>query len=146
MEIKKILVPLNGSKNSIRGLDLAITMASQCNASITGLFCSKFQPSEKNEIASLDKAIFDSVKRKRDTEIKQILETASKRTEKERVTFEFKIVSGKIGPSILSYAKKNNFEIIIIGSRGRGTTKEMVFGSASNYILHKSPIPVAIVK
>ena len=35
--IKKILVPLDGSKNSLKGLNEAIYLARQCGATITGL-------------------------------------------------------------------------------------------------------------
>jgi nucleotide-binding universal stress UspA family protein len=37
VKIKKILVPLDGSKNSMRGLDEGIYLARQCQATITGL-------------------------------------------------------------------------------------------------------------
>jgi len=37
-KIKKILVPLDGSKNSLRGLDMAITLARASNATITGIY------------------------------------------------------------------------------------------------------------
>ena len=43
-------------------------------------------------------------------------------------------------------AKKEKFDLIVIGSRGMGTAKEIFLGSTSNYVLHKSPIPVLIVK
>lgn len=36
--IKRILVPLDGSKNSIRGLDNAIYLARQCQAIIVGIY------------------------------------------------------------------------------------------------------------
>ena len=38
LKIKKILVPLDGSSNSFRGLDVAIHLARQCHATITGLY------------------------------------------------------------------------------------------------------------
>ena len=46
---KKILVPLDGSKNSLRGLDKAIYLSRQCGSTITGIFVipstkSVFQP------------------------------------------------------------------------------------------------------
>ncbi len=37
-KIKKILVPLDGSKNSIRGLDKAISLARACHSTITALY------------------------------------------------------------------------------------------------------------
>ncbi|MBA4436755.1 MAG: universal stress protein, partial [Nitrosopumilaceae archaeon] len=36
-KISKILVPLDGSKNSQRGLEMAISLARQCGATITGV-------------------------------------------------------------------------------------------------------------
>ena len=37
-KISKILVPLDGSKNSKRGLESAITLARNCGATITGFY------------------------------------------------------------------------------------------------------------
>ena len=36
--IRKILVPLDGSRNSYRGLDEAVSLAIQCKASIVGIY------------------------------------------------------------------------------------------------------------
>ena len=38
IKIKKILVPLDGSSNSFKGLDVAIHMARESHATITGLY------------------------------------------------------------------------------------------------------------
>jgi nucleotide-binding universal stress UspA family protein len=43
-KIKKILVPLDGSKNSMRGLDEGIYLARQCQATITGLYVIPIYP------------------------------------------------------------------------------------------------------
>ena len=37
-KITKILVPLDGSKNSQKGLEMAIRLARQCNAKLTALY------------------------------------------------------------------------------------------------------------
>ena len=42
--IKKILVPLDGSKNSFRGLDEAIIIARNCQAIITGAYVTPLSP------------------------------------------------------------------------------------------------------
>lgn len=147
MKIKKILVPLDGSKNSLRGLDLAITLASPFSAVITGLFCNQFKSYlEINEITPIDKAILDAVNKKTHTEIKKIMESASEKAEKKGVTFEFKIIDGKIGPNILKFAEQNKFEIIVMGSRGMSATKGILLGSVSNYLIHTSQTPILIVK
>ena len=53
--ISKILVPLDGSKNSIRGLETAITLARSCGATITGIYSSlKLNRKEKNVLIKED--------------------------------------------------------------------------------------------
>ena len=54
--IKKILVPLDGSKNSMRGLDEAIYLARQCHATITGLYVVPLsKPKTNSQISYIEK-------------------------------------------------------------------------------------------
>ena len=39
-----------------------------------------------------------------------------------------------------------NIDMVIMGSRGRGSVKEALLGSVSKYVLDKSKVPVLIVK
>jgi len=63
-KISKILVPLDGSKNSIRGLETAITLARSCGATITG-FYSIYAPShsEFKGVGSVEKSFNKEVKK-----------------------------------------------------------------------------------
>ncbi|MDX1442128.1 MAG: universal stress protein, partial [Nitrosopumilaceae archaeon] len=62
------------------------------------------------------------------------------------ILFEDKVVYGDEGPKIINYANTKTFDIIIIGSRGLGGFKEAFLGSVANTIVHKSKIPVLVVK
>jgi len=46
----------------------------------------------------------------------------------------------------LAHGKKENFNLIVIGSRGRSAVRELFLGSVSNYVIHSSKIPVLIIK
>ena len=75
------------------------------------------------------------------------LEEAKILAAKHGIVFNEKIARGEIGYNIIKLAHgKGNFDMIVIGSRGRSSTKEMFFGSVSNYVIHTSKIPVVIVK
>ena len=141
-KIQNILVPLDGSKNSVRGLDEAIYIARQTHATITGVFAKYLPP-----VYSLHPLGFLGKNFKE--EAKKILEDAKVRCAKKGVLFKQKILGGADpGYDIVQYAhsKKNKFSLIVIGARGRGLAREVFFGSVSNYVIHKSKIPVLLVK
>ena len=138
-KIKKILVPLDGSKNSIRGLDMAIHVARQCHATITGLYVIELVKPKANEpIASLEKFFLDNASK--------LMNKAKTMAAKQGILFYDKVTYGDEGKRIIEVANKNNFDLIVIGSRGRSVTKEIFLGSTSNHVLHKSQKPVLIVK
>jgi len=60
LQIKKILVPLDGSSNSFRGLDVAIHMARESHATITGLYVAEIvKPRTNDPITPLEKILLD---------------------------------------------------------------------------------------
>ena len=56
------------------------------------------------------------------------------------------VLIGEPRHALLEKALKDNANLIITGSRGRGLAKRMVFGSVSNVILHDAECPVMVVK
>lgn len=139
-KISKILVPLDGSKNSIRGLEMAITLARNCKATITGIYSIYAPPhSEFRGVGSVGKSL--------NVQVKKFMEEAKVLAAKNGIVFNEKISRGEIGYNIIKLAHgRSNFDMIVMGSRGRSSTKEMFFGSISNYVIHTSKIPVVIVK
>lgn len=138
-DIKKILVVLDGSKNSIRGLDMAIGLARQCNATIVGLHVI-YAPSH-SELGF--KGTFEKGTNEK---IKHFMDSAKNKAAQNGIILKDKIVFGDVGYQIVSFAKKNNIDLIVIGSRGRGMAKEMIFGSTSHYVIHATKIPVLLIK
>ena len=139
-KISKILVPLDGSKNSIRGLETAITLARNCGATITGFYSIYAPPhSEFKGVGSVEKSL--------NKEVKKFMEEAKTLAAQNGIVFKDKIARGEIGYNIIKATHgKTKFDMIVIGSRGRSNTKEIFFGSVSNYVIHTSKIPVVIVK
>lgn len=141
VKTKKILVPLDGSKNSLRGLDMAIHIARQSQGTITALSV-KSVPGiyAIHPLGFLD---FNSM-----TEVKKLLEDAKIRAAQKGIQLTGKAMSGDPGYDIARFVNnsKNKIDLVVIGARGRGSAKEIFLGSVSNYVLHKSKKPVLIVK
>ena len=138
-KIKNILVPLDGSPNSFRGLDYAIGIAQNCHATVTGMYITPLSPPESPE----QKGYIRNFLLKN---AKKFMEKAELRCGKNGVLFHYRILYGDEGPKIVKFAHDKKFDMIVIGSRGRSTIKEMFLGSTSNYVIHKSKIPILVVK
>jgi len=136
---KKILVPLDGSKNSFRGLDNAISIARACQATITGIYILPVYP--KN-LADVVFPFFFHQER----DAKKFLADAKKRAAQKGILFKSKIIWGSPIDEIQEMINSKKFDLIVIGSRGKGSLKELFLGSVSNAIVHKSKIPVMLVK
>ncbi len=138
-KIKKILVPLDGSKNSFRGLDEGIFLARQCGAQLTGIFVLDRNPTLiRRRVDSIDKEILQNAEK--------FLEKAKVRAAQNGIDFHKIVAFGEPGSVITHFAQTKKQSIIIIGARGLSGLKEQFLGSVSNYVLHKSKIPVLIVK
>ena len=138
-KIKRILVPLDGSSNSFRGLDVAINMARQCHATLTGLYVAGIvKPRISEPISSLEKILLKHAQK--------TMKKAKLKAAKKGILFFDRVSYGDEEKRIVDVAEKKNFDLIVIGSRGMGAAKEIFLGSTSNYVLHKSKKPVLIVK
>jgi nucleotide-binding universal stress UspA family protein len=138
-KFKRILVPLDGSKNSIRGLDHAIYLARQCGATITGITVIERLPVREFRTTQYPEKhlLMDA---------EGTMAFAKKHAAQNGIMFEKKITFGDPGFMITKFAKDKKFDAIVIGARGRGALREIFFGSVSNYVLHKSSVPVLVVK
>lgn len=138
-KIQKILVPLDGSDNSLRGLKHAITVAQPTGATITGLYVVNIHPKEAIR--------FNPQQRKKEISFaERVIAEATNLAARSNVSFKPKTDSGNPAEKITKLANDGDYDLVVIGSRGRGAGKEMFLGSVSNHVLHKADAPVMIVK
>jgi len=56
------------------------------------------------------------------------------------------LLEGKPGSTIVEYANKHEFDLVVIGSRGLNSLQEFVLGSVSHKVAKRAECPVLIVK
>jgi nucleotide-binding universal stress UspA family protein len=136
--LNKILVPLDGSKNSLRSLKFALNLAKQLEAAIIGLNVLSFPFLLKTS---------PTIIHKKRQESKKIIKQAEIISQKTKVPFRgITKVSSTIGKTIITISKSQKVDLIVIGSRGPEPEGGLFIGSIANYVIHKSKIPVTIVK
>lgn len=143
LTIKTILVPLDGSDNSFRALDAALVLAKNLNAKITAIYCIGIIPVMEAQIIDPIKCQVEERKY-----ADEVLHKAESLAKESNVPISTIVRYGNPGIEIVQIIKnkKNKIDLVVIGSRGQSPIKEMFLGSVSNYVLHKSPVPVLVVK
>ncbi|MCE9617007.1 MAG: universal stress protein [Nitrosarchaeum sp.] len=139
--MEKILVPIDGSSNSIRGLEKAIEFARNSNSSITLLHIATLPPVHVVGHAK------DKVKISLAKKAQKFIQDAEDRCTNQNISFTTKIIYG-YDPAydIEQFTKKYKHDMIVIGAKGKSALKRLFLGSVSNYLVQTLKTPVTVVK
>jgi nucleotide-binding universal stress UspA family protein len=135
LKIKKILVPLDGSKNSLRGLTTGIHLAKEHEASLTVVHVIHMSYKKEHKQKELEEEIPP-----------EFILLAKKLAVKNAIPFYSRILTGDPGYSIVEYSNTHDIDVIVIGARGLSTLKKIFLGSVSSYVMHKSKVAVMLIK
>ncbi|MGL5271054.1 MAG: universal stress protein [Selenomonadaceae bacterium] len=138
-EIKRILVPVDGSESSDRAIDKAIALAQACGSKIDFLYVANINQLAIN--ACLSDAILDAVTKAGNVILDRALEKVPKEIKSEGFS-----ETGSPAVVILDFAAAENSDMIVMGSRGLGIVKGVLLGSVSQYIVEQAKCPVLVVK
>jgi nucleotide-binding universal stress UspA family protein len=138
----KILVPADGSDNSYRALEAALVFSEKLGSSISIVNVMEQVPITHIESEKLLNELLEAYKK----ENQEILSKCSDIAHQKGITIKTVLLQGNPAPVILDYIKKENFDLVIMGSRGMGKFKELILGSVSSKIMHHSPCAVMIIR
>lgn len=137
---KKILLAADGSENSLRAAKEAIKIASSVpNCMIEVVYVADFSKSKSDILHSNGKEELALSRRQKLLPLEEQLKSKS-------LSYKVKILHGEPGPTIVDYANKNGFDLVVIGSRGLNTLQEMVLGSVSHKVMKRVKCPALVVK
>lgn len=140
MDIKKILVPIDGSDASERAFSYAVAFAKRTAAEIILLYVvdadTLMYPVYRVSLAETDTA---SVKKKGEDILALYAQDAPEDVKVRRI-----VSIGVPGSSIIRTAE--GADLIVMGNSGKGSVSSFVMGSVSHYTVHHAECPVLIVK
>jgi nucleotide-binding universal stress UspA family protein len=137
---EKILVALDGSEHSIRALKTAIQIAKKFDGTITLIHVYTVSP-----FVITPKQVYKYVQAVQELG-NNILQEGTSLTKAEGVQVETLLTEGHAVEKILKTAMKQNFNLIVLGSRGLSTLKGILMGSVSEGVTKNASCPVLVVK
>lgn len=153
--MKKILVPVDGSEQSIRALNEALSLVEgrEADYSLTLVFVSPnpvyyphYPVGVSGANAALDAEVSEDAKEAAKEEGNKLLESLVNQMNSEEVQVNTVHLNGVPSYEICHYADEENVNMIVMGNRGRGAFGEIILGSVSHKVLHLAKCPVLIVK
>ena len=140
MELKKILVPVDGSEFSMRAAGYAADMAKLMDSEILLIHCHKSFPAILGE-PYFQKAINKILKKS-----SELLDPYKKIVRDAGVTFIDRILEGPAAQAISEVADIENIDMIVMGCRGRNDLEGLLLGSCTHRVLKTAPCPVLVVR
>lgn len=147
----KFLVATDGSAESEKALDHAISLAKAAGASITVVHAVSPAVYEIGDqpVTSLSEAerslimegITEAEKRG-----EEIVEDAAEAAEERGLTVDTDLLYGEPVDAVVTYAEDGDYDGIFVGHRGRSEEVEGFVGSVAKKLVERSPVPVTVVR
>lgn len=147
MTYKRILVPVDGSRASSRGLREAIRLAKGQRASlqlvhvvdehtvlVSGAEVGPYMTNLMLELRKLGR---------------KVLRIAEAQVRRNGLTCTGVLLEAQAGPAadlIVRQARKSRADLIVIGTHGRRGLRRLIMGSDAEQIVRTSPVPVMLVR
>ena len=136
--MKKILVAFDGSDHALKAIQEAKKLrVGFPDATITVL---EVLEVSKAKAQTLD--LSKSSEERKAARIKEVREQAKGLLDDCLIT----VLIGDPATEIIHYAKKDEYDLLIIGSRGLNMLQEFVMGSVSHKVMKHASLPILVVK
>ena len=144
-EFKKILAAVDGSAQSMRAVDVCISLASKYNSVLTALYVIHIPFGESLYPRSVwYKDFINDVNK----EIRGWFAEIQKRGKENGVIIESKTreTGESIPAGLIRYAEEDGTDLIVVGSKGKSELEKLFIGSVAFGILGHAPCPVLVVR
>ncbi len=151
--MKNILVPIDGSEQADKALNIALDLARKYKAGVEILHVIPpvsvpFTPYPMAEVPATPPQWLNDYNKESEEESRKMLSEAAKlaQSKAKGLNVASKLIKGRPSDAIVAEAENKDSDLIVIGSRGLGGIEEFILGSVSSQVVHESKVPVLIVK
>lgn len=140
IQLKKILVPTDFSESARHALTYAISFAREYSAEVTLLHVVEdVAVSYASDLFPVPMAeVFNEIS----AYARKELGTLAAEVRARAVAVREIVVQGKPAAEILRVAREETFDMIILGTHGKGVLDQALFGSTTERVVRKAPCPV----
>lgn len=140
IQLKKILVPTDFSESARHALTYAISFAREYSAEVTLLHVVEdVAVSYASDLFPIPMAeVFNEISAHARKELAALAAEVRARAVEVREV----VVQGKPAAEILRVAREETFDMIILGTHGKGVLDQALFGSTTERVVRKAPCPV----
>jgi nucleotide-binding universal stress UspA family protein len=125
----KILVGYDGSDDSEKAAQLAVELANKFGSTV--IICHAFGHMPLTSKPS---------------EVRRLVNPLVERLNKAGITTQVAIPDAVPAQGVLDAAEQNHADLIVLGSRGRGTFANLLLGSTAERVLRYAKVPVLIAR
>ena len=136
---ENILIAVDGSDYSHKALTYAKNMAEAYRATLRLVHVL----AHTSDLLGYDD--FEKLYAKRKHAGQSVLDDALAKLGETSFEIHQELLDGSEPDAILSFAKKNRADLIIMGTRGMGALKGLLVGSVSRKVIHLASCPVMVV-
>lgn len=142
--MKNILVPFDGSGYSQKAFEQALEIAEKFESKLTVMTVLQSKISDSAGI-SLER--LQEIQDEEENTATVMLKKLESQAIAKNVSFSIEIIHNPSSPDgIVTFAEKNNADLIVMGSHGRTGFRKIVLGSVANGVLGHTKCPVLITK
>jgi nucleotide-binding universal stress UspA family protein len=136
----KILVAYDGSTHSEHALDLAIKIAAGSDTVIGLVYAYDKAP------AFLGEPDYGILTSKAALKAQELINAVAARLADAGVVVATNVLQGPAADAVLHVAEAEQYDLIVMGSRGLSDWQGALLGSTSHRVLHHAQVPVLIVR
>lgn len=149
-KISKIVVPIDGSKNSMEAADYAVKMAEKYGSEVSAVHVVNID--QYLQSLGLYRISYpDSIKKKIDearAEAQKWFTEITRNAEQRKVRIKTDVIDSPLSvvAAIVNYADREKADLIVVGTRGRSGISKMLLGSVASGVVTYAPCPVLVVR